>query len=238
MPRSIRDPITTNQVSVEGTLNLLDAARQNGVRRLVYASSSSIYGENPEQPKRETHTPQPISPYAVAKLAAEKYCQVFSRTYGLETVALRYFNVFGPGQDEDSEYSAVIPLFATALLTGSEVTVHGDGGQSRDFTYIDNVVAANLAAATAPRADGEVFNIACGERVSLNQVLDLLCRAGGFEARVVHTPPRPGDVRHSLACIDKATELLGYHPTVDVSEGLRRSLEFYRSLLPATVATV
>ena len=165
VPRSINDPITTNQVNVEGTLNILDAAQDTGVRRVIYASSSSIYGENPELPKHEEMSPHPISPYAVAKLAGEKYCQVFTRTYGIETVCLRYFNVFGSGQDPNSQYAAVIPRFITAFLDHQRITVHGDGEQSRDFTYIDNVVHANILAATAKGASGEVFNIACGAQI-------------------------------------------------------------------------
>ena len=174
VPRSINDPITTNQVNVEGTLNVLDAANDTGVRRVVYASSSSIYGENVELPKREDMTPMPISPYAVAKLAGEKYCQVFAKTYGLETVCLRYFNVFGTGQDPKSQYAAVMPLFINAFLDGSRITVHGDGEQSRDFTFVDNIVSANVLASEAKEASGQVFNIACGQRTSLNQIIDYL----------------------------------------------------------------
>lgn len=229
VPRSVRDPITTNQVNVEGTLNLLDAARQNGVRRVVYASSSSIYGENPELPKHEGITPGPISPYAVAKLAGEKYCQVFSRTYGLETVCLRYFNVFGPGQDPASQYAAVIPLFITAFLEGGRITVYGDGEQSRDFTFIDNVIHANLRAAEAPDADGEVFNVACGERTSLNEIIASLRSLTGLDIEVIHGPDRAGDVKHSCASIEKAKSLLGYEPLVKADDGLRRSLEWYRA---------
>jgi UDP-glucose 4-epimerase len=230
VPRSIRDPITTNQVNVEGTLNVLDAARQNSVRRVVYASSSSIYGENPELPKHEEIVPGPISPYAVAKLAGEKYCQVFSRTYNLQTVCLRYFNVFGPGQDPASEYAAVIPKFITAFLEGRQITVHGDGEQSRDFTFIDNVVHANLRAAQAEGADGEVFNIACGNRTSLNQILASLADLTRVNTDIVYGPQRPGDVMHSCASIDKARSLLGYDPRVQADEGLRRSLEWYRAV--------
>ncbi len=230
VPRSVKDPITTNQVNVEGTLNLLDAAKDTGVRRGVYASSSSIYGENDRLPKQEDMMPQPISPYAVAKLAGEKYCQVFTRTYGLETVCLRYFNVFGPGQDPQSEYSAVIPLFITAFLDGREITVHGDGEQSRDFTYVDNVVHANLLAAEAKDAPGEVFNIACGDRISLNQMLDHLRTFTEAQVDVVHSPSRPGDVKHSMADIEHARKLLGYEPLVSVAEGLRRSVEHYRTV--------
>ena len=230
VPRSINDPITTNQVNVEGTLNILNAARDTGVRRVVYASSSSIYGENPALPKQEDMTPQPISPYAVAKLAGEKYCQVFTRTYGLETVALRYFNVFGLGQDPRSQYAAVIPLFITAFLDGDRITVYGDGEQSRDFTFVENVVQANVLAANAPHAAGEVFNVACGTQTSLNQMLDHLRTIMEADTEVHYAPSRPGDVKHSLADIEKARRILGYHPAVPVELGLRRSVEWYRAI--------
>lgn len=229
VPRSINDPITTNQVSVEGTLNILDAAKDTGVRRVVYASSSSIYGQNARLPKREDMTPAPISPYAVAKLAGENYCQVFTRTYGLETVCLRYFNVFGPRQDPRSEYSAVIPLFVTAFLDGGRITVYGDGEQSRDFTHVDNVVQANLLAAEAADAAGEVLNVACGEQTSLNQMLDALRRLSKVDVEVVYEQQRAGDVKHSLADIERARKVLGYTPKVFAEEGLEKSLEWYRT---------
>ena len=229
VPRSINDPITTNQVNVEGTLNILDAAKSAGVRRVIYASSSSIYGENPTLPKQEDMTPLPISPYAVAKLAGEKYCQAFTRSYGLETVGLRYFNVFGAGQDPKSQYAAVIPLFITAFLDGGRIQIHGDGEQSRDFTYIDNVVQANLKAAVAEGAAGEVFNVACGERTSLNQILDDLRKVTEVDVDLEYGPDRPGDVKHSLADISKAREILDYNPAVSAQEGLRRSVTWYRT---------
>ena len=229
VPRSINDPITTNQVCVEGTLNILDSAKSNDVRRVIYASSSSIYGENPALPKQEDMTPMPISPYAVAKLAGEKYCQVFSRTYGLETVGLRYFNVFGLGQDPKSQYAAVMPLFITAFLDGSRITINGDGQQSRDFTFVENVIQANLKAAVAPKATGEVFNVACGNSTSLNQVIDHLRTITEVDTEVVHGPDRAGDIKHSLASIDKARELMGYNPAVSVESGLRMSVEWYRA---------
>jgi UDP-glucose 4-epimerase len=229
VPRSINDPITTNQVCVEGTLNILDSAKSNDVRRVIYASSSSIYGENPALPKQEDMTPMPISPYAVAKLAGEKYCQVFSRTYGLETVGLRYFNVFGLGQDPKSQYAAVMPLFITAFLDGSRITINGDGQQSRDFTFVENVIQANLKAAVAPKAAGEVFNVACGNSTSLNQVIDHLRTITEVDTEVVHGPDRAGDIKHSLASIDKARELMGYNPAVSVESGLRMSVEWYRA---------
>ena len=229
VPRSINDPITTNQVNVEGTLNILDAAKDAGVRRVIYASSSSIYGENPTLPKQEDMTPLPISPYAVAKLAGEKYCQAFTRSYGLETVGLRYFNVFGAGQDPKSQYAAVIPLFITAFLDGGRIQIHGDGEQSRDFTYIDNVVQANMKAAVAEGASGEVFNVACGERTSLNQILDDLRKVTEVDVDLEYGPDRPGDVKHSLADISKARDILDYNPAVSAQEGLRRSVTWYRT---------
>jgi nucleoside-diphosphate-sugar epimerase len=229
VPRSINDPITTNQVNVEGTLNILDAAKDAGVRRVIYASSSSIYGENPALPKQEDMTPLPISPYAVAKLAGEKYCQAFTRSYGLETVALRYFNVFGTGQDPKSQYAAVIPLFITAFLDGGHIQINGDGEQSRDFTFIDNVVQANMKAAVAEGAVGEVFNVACGDRTSLNQILDNLRKVTEVEVDVDYGPDRPGDVKHSMADISKARNILGYNPVISAEEGLRRSITWYRT---------
>ena len=229
VPRSINDPITTNQVNVEGTLNILDAAKSAGVRRVIYASSSSIYGENPTLPKQEDMTPLPISPYAVAKLAGEKYCQAFTRSYGLETVGLRYFNVFGAGQDPKSQYAAVIPLFITAFLDGGRIQIHGDGEQSRDFTYIDNVVQANMKAAVAEGAAGEVFNVACGEQTSLNQILDDLRKVTEVDVDLEYGPDRPGDVKHSLADISKARDILDYNPAVSAQEGLRRSVTWYRT---------
>jgi UDP-glucose 4-epimerase len=230
VPRSINDPITSNQVNVEGTLNILNAARDTGVRRVTYASSSSIYGENPALPKREDMMPQPISPYAVSKLAGEKYCQVFARTYGLETVCLRYFNVFGPGQDPKSQYAAVVPRFITAFLDGARITVDGDGEQSRDFTFIENVVQANLLAATATGASGEVFNIACNARMTLNQMLHHICTFTETDTEIVYGPSRPGDVKHSQADIQKAREILRYEPTFTAEMGLRLSVEWYRAM--------
>lgn len=227
VPRSIQDPLTSNATNVVGTLNVLLAARDEGVRRVVYASSSSTYGASAELPKREDMHPLPIAPYAVSKLAAEGYCRAFHEVYGLETVALRYFNVFGPGQDPQSQYAAVIPNFITAALAGSPPVVHGDGEQSRDFTYVDNAVDANLLAAEAAGAAGEAFNVACGERISLNEIVARLAALTGKEIEAVHTDPRPGDVRHSLADISKAREVLGFEPAVDFEEGLRRTFASY-----------
>jgi nucleoside-diphosphate-sugar epimerase len=227
VPRSIQDPLTSNATNVVGTLNVLLAARDEGVRRVVYASSSSTYGASTELPKREEMPALPIAPYAVSKLAAEGYCRAFHHVYGLETVALRYFNVFGPGQDPQSQYAAVIPNFITAALEDRGPTVHGDGEQSRDFTYVDNAVDANLLAADAPDAAGEAFNVACGERISLNEIVKRIGALSGKELEAIHTDPRPGDVRHSLADISKAREVLGYDPAIDFDEGLRRTFAAY-----------
>jgi nucleoside-diphosphate-sugar epimerase len=225
VPRSIQDPLTSNAVNVIGTLNLLLASRDSGVRRVVFASSSSIYGADKTLPKQEDRAPQPISPYAVAKLAGEGYCRSFAQVYALETVAVRYFNVFGPRQDPLSQYAAVIPKFITALLDETPPIVFGDGEQSRDFTYIDNVVEANLLAASAEGVSGQTFNIACGERISLNRLLDDLRGIIGVDLEASYLDPRPGDVMHSLADISKARELLGYEPAIDFGEGLRRTVE-------------
>jgi UDP-N-acetylglucosamine/UDP-N-acetyl-alpha-D-glucosaminouronate 4-epimerase len=227
VPRSIQDPLTSNATNVVGTLNVLLAARDEGVRRVVYASSSSLYGASTELPKREDMHPLPIAPYAVSKLAAEGYCRAFHHVYGLETVALRYFNVFGPGQDPRSQYAAAIPNFITAALEERPPIIHGDGEQSRDFTFVDNAVDANLLAAAAEGAAGEAFNVACGERTSLNEIVARLSALAGREIEPVHTDPRPGDVRHSLADIDKARKILGYAPAVDFEEGLRRTYAEY-----------
>jgi len=229
--RSVDDPFTTNDANITGTLNLLIAARDVGVRRVVYASSSSVYGDSPTLPKHETMTPRPKSPYAVSKLTAEHYCQVFTEVYGLETVSLRYFNVFGPRQDPTSHYAAVIPIFITALLQDQPVTVDGDGLQSRDFTYVSNNVEANLLAATAPDVSGAIFNIACGKRYTLLELLDVLSNIMEVRIERVHTEPRPGDVRHSLASISQAEAQLGYQMSVDFEEGLRRTVAWYRNRL-------
>ena len=228
VPRSIDDPITTNEVNVQGTLNVLHAALDQGVRRVTFASSSSIYGNAPQQVKSEDLHVMPLSPYAVSKLAGEKYMQVFHHIYGLETVALRYFNVFGPWQDPDSPYSAVIPLFARAFMEGRPPTINGDGEQSRDFTYVANVVHANLLAAKAPDAAGQVINVACDDSVTVNRLASELARLIGREdVTPVHGPDRPGDVKHSRADISRARKLLGYQPVVDFSEGLKRTVEFF-----------
>lgn len=231
VPRSVEMPLDTHAACVTGTVNLLDAARRSGVRRVVYAASSSAYGDQPTSSKRETDLPAPISPYGAAKLAAEIYCQSFAETYGLQTVCLRYFNVFGPRQDPDSPYSAVIPLFITALLAGRRPTVYGDGGQSRDFTYVANVVQGNLLAADAPNVAGQVINVANGRSTSLLQLLEVLNRLLGTSVQPVHEPARIGDVRESLADITKARKLLNYEPEIGFEEGLRRSIDYYRAIV-------
>jgi UDP-N-acetylglucosamine/UDP-N-acetyl-alpha-D-glucosaminouronate 4-epimerase len=213
---------------VTGTLQVFEAARRVGIRRVVYASSSSVYGDRPELPKQEDQAPAPISPYAVSKLAAEQYARVWHGLYGLETVGLRYFNVFGPRQDPASQYAVVIPKFIMCALRGESLEVHGDGGQSRDFTYIDNVVDANLRAAAAPDVGGEVFNVGCGERITLLEIVAHLERILGRALARHHTPRRAGDVAHTLADVTKAKRLLGYTPVVGFDEGLARTVEYFR----------
>ena len=233
--RSVDDPLSSDEVNVHGTMHVLMAARDTpGVRRVVYASSSSVYGDNPTLPKVEDQTPAPVSPYAVSKLAAELYCRVFSRLYGVETVSLRYFNVFGPYQSPESRYAAVIPLFMRAALAGTALEIHGDGEQSRDFTYIDNVVLANRLAMTTPGVAGEVFNVACGERHSLLDIAAALGRLVGRELPRRHVDPRRGDVRHTQASIDRIQTKLRFHPTVGFEDGLRRTWKWYRSATTAS----
>jgi UDP-glucose 4-epimerase len=233
VPRSVESPVDTNRVNVEGTLNVLTAARDARVRRVVYASSSSVYGAARALPLGEDDTPHPVSPYAVSKLGGEHYCQVFTRVYGLETVSLRYFNVFGPRQDPDSPYAAVIPRFMMAASAGLSLEVHGDGLQSRDFTHVRNVVEANVLAAKAPGLAGEVFNVACGRRYSLMDLIDWLRRRLAEEAVSIswhHTAARPGDVRHTQAAIDKAQRTLGYRPVVAFEEGLEETFQALAAL--------
>ncbi|MEW6619785.1 MAG: SDR family oxidoreductase [bacterium] len=227
--RSVKDPFTSNEVNITGTLNVLIAARDAGVQRVIYASSSSVYGDTPVLPKREDMKPSPLSPYAVTKLTAEEYCQLFYSIYGLETISLRYFNVFGPNQDPTSPYAAVISKFVTAMLTGKEVLIYGDGGQSRDFTYIDNVVSANVLATKTTEGLGEIFNIACGQRVTVNELARHIARILNVEIKPQHVDPRPGDVRHSLADISKAQAFLEYEPEVGFEEGLRLTIEWYKN---------
>lgn len=231
VPRSVADPAGTNLHCVTATVNLLVAARDAGVRRVIYAGSSSAYGDTPTLPKHEEMLPNPISPYAVAKLAGEQYMGAFARVYGLETVTLRYFNVFGPYQDPSSHYSGVLAIFCRCLLAGEQPTIFGDGEQSRDFTYIDNVVHGNLLAADAPaeRVSGRMMNVATGNRSTLNEAFKILCELTGYKGEPAYAPPRSGDVRDSLADINLASELLGYKPTVDFREGLKRTVEWYRS---------
>jgi nucleoside-diphosphate-sugar epimerase len=229
VPRSIEDPITSNRANVVGSLNLLVAARDAKVTRLVYAGSSSAYGDAPVMPKIETMPPAPLSPYALQKLVAEDYCRMFTRLYGLETVTIRYFNVFGPRQDPSSPYSGVISLFVSALCAGRQPTIHGDGEQTRDFTYVANVVDGVLRASSAKGVSGEVINVATGGRISLNQLFHAIRDLVGASVEPIHSAPRQGDVRDSLAGIDKARRLLGYAPTVSFDEGLRRTIAWYRA---------
>ncbi len=227
VPRSVQDPLTSGAVNVEGTLNVLLAARDEGIRRVVFASSSSIYGNQPELPLRETMAPDPISPSGVAKLAAERYCVSFTRVYhSFETVVLRYFNVFGPRQDPRSQYAAVVPLCVTAIAAGEEVTIFDDGNQSRDFTYIDNVVAANLLAADAGGASGRIFNVSAGAPATVNELADTIGRLLDKPVERRYLPPRPGDLRDSWADVSEARDALGFEPTVSLEEGLRRTAEF------------
>lgn len=226
--RSIKDPIASNDSNVSGTVALLTACRDQGVRRLVFAGSSSAYGSNPALPKVETMMPTPMSPYAVSKLAAEYYCKVFSQLGYVETVCFRYFNVFGPMQEPFSAYAAVVPKFITLLMQGKKLTVEGDGNHSRDFTYVDNVVQANIKAMTAPGVSGELFNIGCGDRHDLNTLVRYLGEILGVVPEVEHIPNRPGDVPHSLADISRAKTMLGYDPTVGFREGLERTAAWFR----------
>lgn len=227
VPRSVQDPLTSNATNVTGTLNVLLASRDAGIKRVIYASSSSIYGASPELPKHEGLLPQPISPYAVAKLAGEGFCRSFWEVFGLETVALRYFNVFGPRQDPFSQYSAVIPNFITALMDGRSPTVFGDGEQSRDFTYVGNVVEGNVLAMDAEVVGGKVFNVAAGQRTSLNELLQTLEQLSGRHVDPSYEEPRPGDVPHSHADISAAERELGFRPRVSVEEGLRLTLDWF-----------
>jgi UDP-N-acetylglucosamine/UDP-N-acetyl-alpha-D-glucosaminouronate 4-epimerase len=231
VPKSILDPARSNRVNVEGTLNVLIAARDAGVKRVVYAASSSAYGDTPTLPKHEDMTPLPLSPYAVSKLTGEMYMNVFYSVYGLPTVSLRYFNIFGPRQDPTSQYSAVLAKFITVMLRGEQPTIYGDGEQSRDFNYIDNAVAANLLATTAPESGvaGQTFNIATGHRFNLNETVELLRPLTGYAGEVEYASERKGDIKHSLADISRAQQKLRYHPLVDFKEGLRRTVEWYRA---------
>jgi nucleoside-diphosphate-sugar epimerase len=229
VPRSVTDPITSNRANIDATLNVLVAARDAGVRRVVYAGSSSAYGDTPTLPKREDMPTDPLSPYALQKLVGEQYLRLFTRLYGLETLTIRYFNVFGPRQDPSSAYSGVISLFAMRMLEGRAPIIQGDGGQTRDFTYVANVVDGVLRACTAPRASGEVINVAVGGRISINELCAMMASVLGSTVKPEYTSPRAGDVRESQADITRARELLGYEPIVSFEEGLRRTLEWYKA---------
>jgi len=231
VPRSVADPLSTNVACIDATLNLLMAARAAGVRRVIYAASSAAYGESPMLPKHEEMLPAPITPYAVAKLAGEHYLACFTRVYGLETVSLRYFNVFGPYQDPTSHYSGVLAIFCRKMLAGEQPTIYGDGEQSRDFTYIDNVVAGNLLAAEAPseKVAGLMMNLATGEKITLNQTFEILKGLTGYNGKPAYEDGRAGDIKESLADISRAKSLLGYKPIVSFSEGLRRTVDWYKA---------
>jgi len=232
VPRSVEDPVRSNHAGVSGTVQLLVAAKDAGVRRVLFAGSSSVYGNTPTLPKFEDMPPNPISPYAVSKLAGEFYLKSFTQVYGLETVTIRYFNVFGPYQDPASEYSGVLAKFSLKMLASQTPTIFGDGEQSRDFTYIDNVVHGNLLAASAPaeRVSGKVFNVATGTRISLNETVEILKAATGYSGKVKYAPERGGDVKHSLADIQRAKECFGYEPIVHFREGLERTVDWYKSI--------
>src|SRR6201987_5192964 len=230
VPRSVKDPIETNRINTDGTLNVLVAARDAKVKRIVFAAASSAYGETPTLPKVETMQPAPISPYGVTKYVGELYAQTFGRCYGLENVCLRYFNIFGPRQDPSSPYSGVLAKFCAAFLEDTQPVIFGDGEQTRDFTYVENAVQANLLACEAPNVSGKVFNIGVGGRFSLNQTVELLRKISGTQLEVKYDPPRDGDIRDSQADITQARELLGYDPQVEFEQGLRRTFEWYRTV--------
>lgn len=230
VPKSIDDPQPSHDSNINGTFNILRAAVDRGVRRVIYAGSSSAYGDSDVSPKHEGLTPSPLSPYAVQKLTGELYCTIFARCFGLETITLRYFNVFGERQDPKSRYAAAIPAFVSAILRGESPTVYGDGEQSRDFTYIDNVVDGNMLAMNAPRLSGEVLNLACGGRITINEVIAAINRVLGTKVRPKYVDPRPGDILHSQADITLARRLLGFEPKIGFEEGLRRAIEFYKRI--------
>ncbi len=230
VPRSVKNPLTSNSVNINGTLHVLEAARRAGVKKFVLASSSSVYGESEELPKHEKMTPLPLSPYGITKQTGEYYLKVYWQLYKFPTVSLRYFNIFGPQQDPQSEYAAVVPKFITCLMTGKQPTVFGDGGQSRDFTYVENAIRANILAATNDKVVGDSFNVACGAQFTLNDLLDKLRKIIGVDIEAIYTDERAGDIRHSFATIDKL-KVFGYDAPVDFDEGLRRTVEFYRKKL-------
>lgn len=231
VPKSLADPLTTHKHCVDATFTLLMAARDAKIKRFVYAASSSAYGDSATLPKVETMTTNPLSPYAVAKMTGEYYCKVFCGVFGLETVSLRYFNIFGPYQDPTSQYAAAIPAFVTMILNDQSPTIYGDGEQSRDFTYIDNVVEANLLAARTKETHGEVVNIACGDRITINAIIDLINKTVGKNVKANHVPERLGDVKHSLADISLAQKVIGYKPVVRFSEGIATAIDWYRDNL-------
>ena len=231
VPRSVDDPVTAHKHNIDATFTLLLAARDAGVKRFVYASSSAAYGDTPTLPKAETMPPSPLSPYAVGKLTGEYYAKVFYQVYGLETISLRYFNVFGPYQDPSSQYAAAIPAFVTVVLKDKSPTVYGDGEQSRDFTYVDNVVEANLLAARAKHTKGEVVNIACGKAITVNAIIEMINDLLGKNIKPIYAAPRPGDIKHSLADITIAKKLIGFKPRVSFRDGLRKSINWYRENL-------
>lgn len=229
VPRSIEDPISAHESNITGTLNILTAARENQAKRVVYAGSSSAYGDTPTLPKQEDMNPSPLSPYALTKLAGEYYCRIFSEVYGLETITLRYFNVFGPRQDPESQYAAVIPKFIESLLKDKAPTIYGDGEQTRDFTYIENVVSANLLAARVEQTQGEVVNVATNTRISLNHLYSTLQKILGKDILPIYSEPRPGDVKHSLADISRAQKLLNYETLVELEQGLQKTIDWMQS---------
>ena len=231
VPKSVQDPAATHKHCVDATFTVLLAARDAKVKRFIYAGSSSAYGDSPTLPKVETMPSRPLSPYAAAKLAGEHYCSVFYTVFGLETITLRYFNVFGPNQDPTSQYAAAIPAFVTSILKNKPPTIYGDGQQSRDFTYIDNVVDANLLAAAVKKTNGEVVNIACGKSVTVNEMIDMINKITGKKVKPIYTDPRPGDVKHSLADISVAKKLLGYKPKIDFEHGLELAIDWYHKNL-------
>ena len=228
VPRSVDDPAATHRHCVDATFTLLMAARDAKIKRFVYAASSSAYGDTPILPKVETMPVNPLSPYAAAKLMCEYYCSVFYKVFGLETISLRYFNVFGPNQDPTSQYAAAIPAFVTSILKDTPPTIYGDGEQSRDFTYVDNVVEANLLAARAKQTKGEVINIACGEAITVNAIIDMINKIVGKNVKPTYVPSRKGDVKHSLADITQAKKLIGFKPVVSFKDGLKKAIEWYR----------
>jgi len=228
VPRSIEDPVLTNEINIGGTLNLLLAAKEKKVRKFVFASSSSVYGDDETLPKREGVEGAPLSPYAVTKLIGEKYCQVFNRVFGLSTVSLRYFNIFGPRQDPFSQYAAVIPIFITKIIQGERPVIFGDGEQSRDFTYVTNIVEANRLAIEASEISGEVINVACGDKTTVNQLFETIRKLLQKDLAPIHEEPRPGDIRHSFADITKAQGVLKYEAKISLSEGLRETIRWYQ----------